>query len=86
MQTWKVQDAKARFSEFLDKCVAEGPQAVSRRGEVQAVLVPLAEWERLQAKKKSFTTYELLTSDEFPRFDLDIPPRGQMKLREPPEF
>ncbi|WP_341237986.1 type II toxin-antitoxin system prevent-host-death family antitoxin [uncultured Limnobacter sp.] len=33
MQTWPVQDAKARFSELLDTCLRDGPQAVSRRGE-----------------------------------------------------
>lgn len=26
MNTWFVQDAKARFSELLDSCVNEGPQ------------------------------------------------------------
>ncbi len=25
MHTWPVQDAKARFSEFLDACLLEGP-------------------------------------------------------------
>lgn len=86
MSTWKVQDAKARFSEMLETCVAEGPQLVSKRGEVTAVLVPIAEWERLQGEKKFQTLKELLLSDEYPRFELDIPPRGEMKLREPPEF
>jgi antitoxin Phd len=86
MQIWKLQDAKARFSELLETCVAQGPQAVSKRGEVKAVLVPIAEWDRLQAGRRKYTLKELLTSDEFPRFELDIPPRGQMKLREPPEF
>ncbi|MFA6314000.1 MAG: type II toxin-antitoxin system Phd/YefM family antitoxin [Sterolibacterium sp.] len=32
MNTWAVQDAKARFSELLDACVSEGPQVVTRRG------------------------------------------------------
>ena len=86
MKTWPVQDAKAHFSEMLDTCVAEGPQLVSKRGAVTAVLVPIGEWERLQAAKRLPSLKELLLSDEYPRFDLDIPPRGQMKLREPPEF
>ena len=38
MSTWPVQDAKARFSEFLDACLAEGPQLVTRRGAEAAVL------------------------------------------------
>lgn len=41
MHTWPVQDAKARFSEFLDACLQEGPQMVTRRGVETAVLVPV---------------------------------------------
>ncbi len=86
MKTWPVQDAKARFSEMLDTCVAEGPQWVSKRGTVTAVLVPIGQWERLQAGQQRRSLKELLLSDEYPRFDLDTPPRFKMKLREPPEF
>ena len=39
MQTWPIQDAKARFSEFLDACISNGPQMVSKRGVDAAVLV-----------------------------------------------
>ena len=48
MHTWPVQDAKARFSEFLDACLTEGPQMVTRRGTEAAVLVPIQAWRRLQ--------------------------------------
>jgi prevent-host-death family protein len=41
MQTWPIQDAKARFSEFLERCLAEGPQMVTKRGAEAAVLVPV---------------------------------------------
>lgn len=49
MHVWSVKDAKARFSEFLDACVTDGPQVVTRRGTDIAVLVPIHEWRRLQA-------------------------------------
>jgi len=78
MKIWAVQDAKARFSELLGDCLASGPQMVSKRGEVQAVLVPLAEWQRLTAGKRDLKDF--LLSDEN-RFDLDLPPRGQAKRR-----
>ena len=29
---WQVQDAKAKFSEFLEATLAEGPQIVTKRG------------------------------------------------------
>lgn len=44
---WPVQDAKARFSEFLDACIANGPQLVTRRGAQTAVLVPFEQWQRM---------------------------------------
>ena len=48
MASWQVQDAKARFSEFLDATIKKGPQVVTRRGIETAVLVPIEEWNRLQ--------------------------------------
>ena len=48
MASWQVQDAKARFSEFLDATIKKGPQIVTRRGIKTAVMVPIEEWERLQ--------------------------------------
>jgi prevent-host-death family protein len=82
MKIWPVQDAKAKFSELLETCVAEGPQMVSKRGVVEAVLVPLAEWERMRGRR---TLKELLLSDDW-RFDLEIPPRGKGRRRPPIEF
>jgi antitoxin Phd len=38
---WRVQDAKARFSEFLEASLREGPQVVTRSGVEVAVLVPI---------------------------------------------
>ena len=49
MASWQVQDAKARFSEFLDATLEQGPQVVTRRGVKAAVLVPIEEWDRLQS-------------------------------------
>lgn len=81
MKTWPVQEAKARFSEFLETCLREGPQLVTRRGQDAAVLVPLSEWERLTHAAKP-TLKELLLTD-FARADLNIPPRGKLRRRAP---
>ncbi|RKE24288.1 prevent-host-death family protein [Paraburkholderia sp. BL23I1N1] len=79
MHTWPVQDAKARFSELLDACVSEGPQVVTRRGAETAVLVPIAEWKRLNdAARPSLKA--LLLSD-VGRGDFDLPRRGRAKRR-----
>lgn len=79
MHTWPVQDAKARFSEFLDACLEEGPQMVTRRGAETAVLVPVQEWRRLQSAARP-SLKQLLLSDQA-RSDLIVPERGNAKRR-----
>ena len=79
MQTWPVQDAKARFSEFLNACMAEGPQMVTKRGAEAAILVPVDEWRRLQAAARP-SLKQLLLSEEA-RADLLIPARGSAHRR-----
>ena len=51
-RTWQVQTAKARFSEFLERSLAEGPQIVTKRGVETAVLVPIDQWRRLERQAK----------------------------------
>lgn len=80
--TWPVQEAKARFSEFLQACLAKGPQVVTHRGTEAAVLVPLDEWRRLQAASRP-SLKALLLSDEA-RGELTIPPRGSARRRRAP--
>lgn len=79
MQTWPVQDAKARFSEFLEACITEGPQMVTKRGTEAAVLVPVEVWNRLQASARP-SLKQLLLSD-VGRTDLVLPERGQARGR-----
>lgn len=80
MHTWPVQDAKARFSEFLDACLSEGPQMVTKRGAEAAVLVPVQEWRRMRAAERH-SLKKLLFSDQA-RTDLILPARGLAKRRE----
>jgi antitoxin Phd len=84
--SWPVQEAKARFSEMLQKSIAEGPQIVTKRGVETAVLVPIDEWRRLQQRARP-TLKELLLAPE-PRFEegLPYPPRGRLRRRKPPVF
>ncbi|MCX7256782.1 MAG: type II toxin-antitoxin system Phd/YefM family antitoxin [Polaromonas sp.] len=79
MHTWPVQDAKARFSEFLEACMSEGPQMVTKRGAEAAVLVPVDVWRRLQNAARP-SLKELLLSD-VGRTDLVIPARGNARRR-----
>lgn len=79
MHTWPVQDAKARFSEFLDACLSDGPQTVTRRGVEAAVLVPIKDWQRLQAAARP--TLKQLLMAPYAQAELPLPPRGQARRR-----
>jgi antitoxin Phd len=81
---WTVQDAKARFSELLDSCVAEGPQVVTKRGIETAVLVPVEDWEDLKRRARP-SLKDWLLSDEA-RGELPLPDRKSWRLRSPPKL
>lgn len=80
MHTWPVQDAKARFSEFLTACLTEGPQMVTKRGSEAAVLVPIREWQRLQSAVTRPSLKQLLLQTEAKTETL-VPTRGQARRR-----
>jgi antitoxin Phd len=84
MATWQLQDAKARFSEFLDAALKRGPQIVTRRGIEAAVLIPIEEWRRLQQNGRP-NIKELLLGPG-PRFDIVLPKRHRWKRRKPIDF
>ncbi len=45
--SWKLQDAKARFSELVRRAQTEGPQRVTVRGHDAVVVIAADELERL---------------------------------------
>ena len=83
MSRWQVQDAKARFSEMLDTCLDKGPQVVTKRGVDAAVLVPIDQWNRLQAARP--TLKALLLTDQA-RADIPVSVRGRRRRRPPVAF
>ncbi len=82
MQTWPVQDAKARFSELLDTCLRDGPQVVTRRGAETAVLVAAREWRRLSGA--AMPTLKSLLLADHARIDPPEIARGARRRRSPP--
>jgi len=84
LASWQVQDAKARFSEFLDATIKKGPQVVTRRGVKTAVLVPTKEWERLQKAARPGLKEWLLAPE--PRCDDLAFERGKLRSRPAVEF
>jgi antitoxin Phd len=44
---WQLQEAKSKFSEVVDRALAQGAQIITRRGRKAVVVLPFAEYERL---------------------------------------
>ena len=83
MGTWQLQDAKARLSELLDTAKEEGPQIVTRRGVEEVVIVPMAEWRRMQASQRPNIKDVLLSG---PKFEMVLPDRRKRRRRPTVEF
>jgi prevent-host-death family protein len=45
-QNWTVAEAKAKFSEIIERAMSEGPQTITRKGRTTAVVVGAEEWQR----------------------------------------
>jgi antitoxin Phd len=67
MDSWKLQDAKARFSELVDRALRDGPQVVTRHGEKAVVVVAYRDFTTAEPAEdfKSF----LLSA---PKMDIDL--------------
>ena len=56
-QTWKLQDAKNRFSEVIDNALHSGPQTVSRRGKDTVVILSISDYQRLIKRKSTLIEF-----------------------------
>lgn len=43
---WTVAEAKAKFSEIIERAMTEGPQTITRKGRTAAIVVGAEEWQR----------------------------------------
>ncbi len=57
MDTWQLQEAKARLSEVIKKAAKEGPQKITVHGEPTAVVISNKEYERLKRPRESFVEF-----------------------------
>jgi prevent-host-death family protein len=55
--TWTVAEAKAKFSELLEKAKSEGPQKISKHGRTTAVVVAAEAWERKAQRKGNLAEF-----------------------------
>lgn len=54
---WQLQEAKNRFSEVVDKALAEGPQTVSRHGKEVVVILSKDDYTRMQTAQLSLVDF-----------------------------
>jgi prevent-host-death family protein len=51
MDSWSLQDAKAKFSEFVRLVKAHGPHIVTIRGKSDIVVLTMKDYEALQQQQ-----------------------------------
>jgi prevent-host-death family protein len=54
---WTVAEAKARFSEVIDRAQSYGPQTITRKGHKAAVVVGTEEWERKTRRRGNLAEF-----------------------------
>jgi prevent-host-death family protein len=52
-----VAEAKAKFSELIDKAKAEGPQKITKHGRTTAVVVSADQWETKSERKGNLAEF-----------------------------
>lgn len=70
MNTWKLEDAKNKFSQVVSEALAGEPQRVTRRGREAVVVVSAEEYARLTRPKESLV--EFLQRSPLAEEDLDL--------------
>jgi len=68
--TWKLQDAKNRFSEVVKEALRAGPQIVTRRGKETAVVLSVEDYRRLVRPEVGLV--EFLRSSPLAEIELDV--------------
>jgi prevent-host-death family protein len=76
MYSWKLQDAKARFSEVVERALHDGPQIVTRHGENAVVIVAYRDFVGAEPTQE-FKDFLM----SIPRLGLEIKPSRRRPRR-----
>lgn len=71
--SWTVAQAKARFSEVINKARHEGPQSITRNGKRAVVIVDAALWEQSQKRERQGSFADFLMASPLRGSGLDVP-------------
>ncbi len=70
---WRLQDAKARFSELVRRAHSDGPQHVTLHGRDAVVVIDAEEFLRLKGERTGQLLIDALQAS--PYRDIEIEPR-----------
>ncbi len=86
--TWKLEDAKARFSEVVRLARERGPQKVTVRGQEAVVILAAEDYARLAPAAVSPSLAALFGDPPFARLDSFEATlvRERALMRAPPDF
>ena len=84
MQTWQMQEAKARLSEVVKRAELDGPQDITLHGRSVAVVLSRTAFERLSGQMASLLDFmrasPLVGLDDDLAFDRDTSPTREIAL------
>lgn len=80
LASWRLQDAKARFSEVVRKAHSEGPQHVTLHGREAVVIVDAAAFRRLSGQQTGQLLINALQSSPHRAISIE-PARAPMPVR-----
>lgn len=80
-QNWAVADAKARFSEMIDRAISEGPQTITRKGRKAVVVVSTEEWERITRRRGSLADFFAASPLRGSRLEIERPKDGPRDIK-----
>ncbi|HEY8963488.1 MAG TPA: type II toxin-antitoxin system Phd/YefM family antitoxin [Alphaproteobacteria bacterium] len=77
MESWSLQDAKAKLSELVRKVKAEGPHIISLRGKPEIVMMTVKDYDALQSQRPSLM--QLMKSSPLAGMDMDVDRKGKAR-------
>lgn len=78
---WRLQDAKAQFSEVVRRAQSQGPQRVTVHGRETVVVVAVEEFHRLQGLHTGKSLVDVLQASPYPEIALEVT-RAPMPVRD----
>ena len=78
--SWRLQDAKARFSELVRLAHSDGPQHVTLHGKEAVVVVDADEFRRMKGEHTGQLLIDALQASPHPGIDIE-PHRSRMPVR-----